>query len=62
MANTFDIYIQTSLWEGLPITILEAMALGKVVIATNVIGNKDAVVNGETGYLCNTAFEFKEKF
>lgn len=61
IANTFDIYIQTSLWEGLPITILEAMALGKVVIATNVIGNKDAVVNGETGYLCNTAFEFKEK-
>ncbi len=48
-----DIYIQTSKWEGLPLTILEAMALSKPVVATNIIGNKDAVSHGFTGYLCN---------
>lgn len=49
--NNLDIYIQTSLWEGLPIAVLEAMALKKPIIATNIIGNKDAVKNNETGFL-----------
>jgi glycosyltransferase involved in cell wall biosynthesis len=39
------------LWEGLPIAVLEAMAFKKPVLATNVIGNKDVVLHGETGYL-----------
>jgi glycosyltransferase involved in cell wall biosynthesis len=39
--NTIDIYIQTSLWEGLPIAVLEAMAMQKPVLATNIIGNKE---------------------
>lgn len=51
--NVVDIYLQTSLWEGLPIAVLEAMAFEKPVIASNVIGNKDAVVHGVTGYLFN---------
>ncbi|KOS07095.1 hypothetical protein AM493_14410 [Flavobacterium akiainvivens] len=46
-----DIYMQTSLWEGLPFAVLEAMTLQKPVIATNVIGNKDIVVHGKTGFL-----------
>ena len=58
--NTMDVYIQTSLWEGLPIAVLEAMAMGKPVLATNVIGNKDAVLHGETGYLFNTEEEFQK--
>ena len=46
-----DIYLQTSSMEGLPIAILEAMALKKPVIATNIIGNKDIVLHNETGFL-----------
>lgn len=37
--------------EGFPRTILESMALERVTIASNSIGNKDAVVNGVTGFL-----------
>lgn len=55
-----DVYIQSSLWEGLPFTIIEAMALQKPILATNVIGNKDAVEHGKNGYLCNTPNDFKK--
>jgi hypothetical protein len=55
--NTIDIYIQTSLWEGLPIAVLEAMAMQKPVLATNIIGNKDVVLHNETGFLFNEISE-----
>jgi len=55
--NNLDVYIQTSLWEGLPIAVLEAMALQKPVLATNVIGNKDVVVHNKTGFLFNSIDE-----
>ncbi len=55
-----DVYIQTSLWEGLPFTIIEAMALQKPVLATNVIGNKDAVSHKKNGFLCDNLEEFEE--
>jgi glycosyltransferase involved in cell wall biosynthesis len=54
-----DIYLQTSLWEGLPIAVIEAMAMGLPVIATDVIGNKDLIIHGETGFLINTKEDFK---
>lgn len=60
LVNTFDLYIQTSLWEGLPFTIIEAMTLGKPVVAKNVVGNKDAVENAYNGYLCDTLEDFEK--
>ena len=45
------IYVSTSHREGFPRTILEAMALGKPVLASNVVGNKAAVIDGCTGQL-----------
>jgi glycosyltransferase involved in cell wall biosynthesis len=47
------IYLQTSLWEGMPVALLEAMASAKSVIASNIIGNKDLVTHNETGLLCD---------
>ncbi|MFO7702455.1 MAG: glycosyltransferase [Psychroflexus maritimus] len=55
-----DLYIQTSLWEGLPFTIIEAMTLERPVVATNVVGNKDAVSHGENGYLCEDLSDFQK--
>lgn len=47
----FDAFLLASLWEGLPRTILQAMAAGLPVVATRVDGVSDAVRDGETGYL-----------
>lgn len=60
LINDFDIYIQTSLWEGLPFTIIEAMALKKPIIATNVIGNKDAIKHDYNGYVCDNLIDFEK--
>ena len=53
-----DLYIQTSLWEGLPFTIIEAMVLERPVLANNVDGNKDAIIHGENGFLCDNLDSF----
>jgi glycosyltransferase involved in cell wall biosynthesis len=45
----FDIYANTSIHEGVSLTILEAMAAGLPVVATAAGGNPEVVVDGETG-------------
>lgn len=51
LAREVDIYVHLSRWEGLPMSVLEAMALRKPVVATDVVGNIDAVKDQETGFL-----------
>lgn len=46
-----DVFILTSYWEGLPYTVLDAMALGKPVVATAAVGTRDVVEEGTTGIL-----------
>jgi len=46
-----DVFILTSRREGLPKAVMEAMAVGLPIIATDVRGNRDLVKNGENGYL-----------
>ncbi|MCX7767085.1 MAG: glycosyltransferase family 4 protein, partial [Candidatus Sumerlaeia bacterium] len=46
-----DILLLTSLWEGLPFTVQEAMFAGVPVVASRVDGNVEAIVDGTTGYL-----------
>lgn len=49
--NAMDVYLNTSLSEGLSIAIIEAMASGLPVIATDVGGNPEVVENGVNGFL-----------
>lgn len=44
-------YMTTSLYEGLPIAVLEAMAMGKAIVSSDVIGNSDCVKDGFNGCL-----------
>lgn len=50
LANA-DIYLSTSLWEGLPLSVLEAMSIGLPVVLYNCVGNRDLVENN--GFLYN---------
>ncbi|MBI5328270.1 MAG: glycosyltransferase family 4 protein [Deltaproteobacteria bacterium] len=49
--NAMDIFVLTSEKEGLPRVILESMLMGKPVVASNVTGPSELVVDGETGFL-----------
>jgi glycosyltransferase involved in cell wall biosynthesis len=49
--RSFDIFFMSSRREGLPNSILEAMALGLPVVTTDVAGAKELVINGETGFV-----------
>jgi len=46
-----DILVSSSLWEGFPTVLLEAMASGTPIIATDVSGSQEIIKNGITGLL-----------
>lgn len=46
-----DVVVLTSLKEGIPRAIMQAMAVGVPVVATDVKGTREVVRNGRTGYL-----------
>jgi glycosyltransferase involved in cell wall biosynthesis len=52
---TSDIYLSTSLYEGLSFAVLEALASKKPVLLSNCTGNRDLVRHGVNGNLFNTA-------
>lgn len=49
--DQFDVYVSTSRYEGGPYAPLEAMRAGTAVVATDAIGNRDAVEHRVTGLL-----------
>jgi glycosyltransferase involved in cell wall biosynthesis len=58
-----DIYIHPSFREGLPVSVMEAMASSLPVICSNIRGNKDLIEQNKGGYLVNpnSEIEFNKK-
>jgi glycosyltransferase involved in cell wall biosynthesis len=51
LMTRFNLFVLSSLWEGLPNVALEAMAARRAVVATKVDGTPEAVTHGWTGVL-----------
>jgi glycosyltransferase involved in cell wall biosynthesis len=60
-----DLYISTARWEGMPVSIIEAMAANLPVVARDCSGNIDLIDNGKNGILfssTNEAFRAVNEF
>lgn len=59
-----DLFVFPSLQEGLPVAVMEAMAAGMPIIATDIRGNHDLIKDGRNGYLypCNDMEQFLGKY
>jgi glycosyltransferase involved in cell wall biosynthesis len=51
LLGAMDCFVLPSLWEGFPIVLLEAMAAGVPIVATDIPGNDEAVSSGKNGWL-----------
>lgn len=52
LLQSMNIFVMSSLYEGMSNAIMEAMLSGLPVVATDVGGNRELIVQNETGYLC----------
>lgn len=50
MANS-AVYLSTSRWEGMPVSVIEACALGLRVVVSPCVGNVDVIEEGRTGWI-----------
>lgn len=51
LMSQLDLVVLSSLWEGLPLTPIEAFSVGKTIVATGVDGTLEIVKNGKNGLL-----------
>ncbi|MGY0616939.1 glycosyltransferase family 4 protein [Vibrio sp. FJH11] len=53
LLKSFDIFVLPSLWEGMPLAILEAQSTGLPCVVSNIQGNNHLVTDGVDGFLFN---------
>lgn len=53
-----DVFLLTSRWEGLPISLLESMYMKKPCVVSDVIGNHDVIRDKENGFVCNRVEDY----
>ncbi len=49
-----DTFVLPSLWEGLSIALLQAMDSGSVIVATDISGSREAIINGTSGLVVSS--------
>lgn len=49
--DEMDLFVSSSLWEGLPTVLMEAMASGVAIVATDIPGNNDLIAEGKSGWV-----------
>jgi glycosyltransferase involved in cell wall biosynthesis len=49
-----DIFLAASLWEGMPMSLIEAQTAGLPAVVSDVVGCRDVVIDGETGFVCRS--------
>lgn len=56
-----EIFVLFSLWEGMPLALIEAQATGLPAVVLDVVGCRDVVQNGITGFVCASMEEVTNK-
>ncbi|WP_432459151.1 glycosyltransferase family 4 protein [Agarivorans sp. QJM3NY_25] len=54
LLNSYDLFVLPSLWEGMPLAILEAQSCGLPTVVSDIAGNRDLVTDGFNGLLFET--------
>ena len=61
MAKGADAFILCSLGEAIAMSLIENMYIKKLVLVSNVMGNKSVIRDGVNGYVCDTAEEYARR-
>ena len=61
IAKGADVFILCSLGEAIAMSLIENMFIKKLVLVSNVMGNKSVIKDGINGYICNTAQDYANK-
>jgi glycosyltransferase involved in cell wall biosynthesis len=56
-----DIFLLPSLWEGMPLALIEAQAAGLPAVVLDIVGCRDVVMDGITGFVCRDVGELAAK-
>ena len=52
------VYLQTSVWEGMPVSLMSAMAAGLPCVVADVASHRDVVIHGKTGFIVRDIDDF----
>lgn len=58
MAKGADVFVLCSLGEAIAMSLIENMYIRKLILVSNVMGNRSVICDGVNGYVCNTAEEY----